>query len=909
MMLNEKISKPVLKKCAIASLLSLASLSASAAETMTYADFYMYDGTGNLLPGSPDTTVAGTVGDGAWSVASTTTFFGSIWTAHSGTTFGPGTYSFDTVQAGSFTGVQVGAGQVGGHILFNWGANSDIDVVNVWNVTVNAVTGVTTYTSTDPIVGGPTSGPDGILGVGMIDGPFLTYHANFNFTFDTPPTAVDDTAAMAIGAGSTNIDVRANDTDYSGATVTGAVTLTTPVAGTAGGGVVLETDNTVTYTPSTTGVDTFGYTVVDGRGVASGETTVTVTVTNAPVAYASDFTTTAGVVKDILIGDTADTTGKGGTGGVIADDGDGDTLQFATIQSPTDLGGTVTVEMTSATNDTLRYTPPANTNTQGSADDTFTITVIDPSSYESNTVTFSVGVDNATPTPAADTGGALPNVAVVIDVLANDSDYEDGAAGTLNEGVNTGAIAILAQGSSGNAVANGDGTVTFTAGAVEEVVTFTYTLTDSDGATSSATNVDVTVSSVGNDLPVAYNSDFTTDAGSAKVILITDNAETTGKGGTGGVIADDLNGHTLSFVSIGAAANGSVAVSTTSTPNDTLTYTPDPGFNGVDTFTFSVNDGIGDSVTSATMTMNVTALRPVANDDTGLTMLLQDVTKNINVVANDTDVEDDATATALVTVTPAAPTNGTAVAVLPADGTIDYTPTAVGVHTFTYTVTDSDALVSAAPATVTITVTAAPETLDVALATDEDVALTTISLPDPLIASDADGDALTFATFDATTTQGGSVTVNLANDTLTYTPAADFNGIDTFTYTVTDGTNTSSSATNTMTVTVAAVDDAMSCPAVNTTTAVDMPVTLTTSDLVGSCADADGAVTLLSYGQPAHGVVTDDGAGNLTYTPVTGFIGADSFDFTATDGAGGDTVFSATVVVSDDPSIHIITGG
>jgi hypothetical protein len=93
--------------------------------------------------------------------------------------------------------VTVGAGQMAAHMLFNWTASSDIDVVNVWNV--NTAFGASIYTST--YVGSPddpdgsatattvysfsSSDPDsnGIKGLGMIDGPFGGFNANFNLTF------------------------------------------------------------------------------------------------------------------------------------------------------------------------------------------------------------------------------------------------------------------------------------------------------------------------------------------------------------------------------------------------------------------------------------------------------------------------------------------------------------------------------------------------------------------------------------------------------------------------------------------------------------------------------------------------------------------------------------------------------
>ncbi|MBW2208846.1 MAG: hypothetical protein JRG79_18235, partial [Deltaproteobacteria bacterium] len=106
------------------------------------ATFTMYDPGGNLVPtgtGGADDTVTGSIGGGTWSVVSTTTFFGANWTAHSGTTFGPGTYNFDTkvpppADGGIYTDVVVGPDQVGGHILFNWSVNPNIDVINVWDV-------------------------------------------------------------------------------------------------------------------------------------------------------------------------------------------------------------------------------------------------------------------------------------------------------------------------------------------------------------------------------------------------------------------------------------------------------------------------------------------------------------------------------------------------------------------------------------------------------------------------------------------------------------------------------------------------------------------------------------------------------------------------------------------------------
>ena len=177
--------------------LAVATVGTAHGAGMTSATFTMLDpGGGNV---GVDTTVTGAIGGGTWSVASTTTFFGLNWTAHGGTLKQPGTYTIATVPPDGtytgpgYTGVVVGPGQVGGHILFDWGTTTNIDVINVWDVSVFG--GVKTYTSKDPTVTGPTANPDGKPGVGMIDGPFPGFNANFDFTVDSCGDGVVDTAA------------------------------------------------------------------------------------------------------------------------------------------------------------------------------------------------------------------------------------------------------------------------------------------------------------------------------------------------------------------------------------------------------------------------------------------------------------------------------------------------------------------------------------------------------------------------------------------------------------------------------------------------------------------------------------------------------------------------------------------
>lgn len=199
-----------MKKSAIASavLVGMGATGVASAATMTSAEFVMFDPAGDLVVNGcagcvngVDVTVTGTIGNGVWSVASTETFFGANWSAKAGTTFGPGTYTITTNPPSGgplYSSVVVAEGQVGGHILFDWGgtnsatgcgvAECNLDVINVWDV--ETVGDVTTYISTDFAVNRANAaqtkstvlGPDGIPGVQIQDtSTFQNFNPNFDF--------------------------------------------------------------------------------------------------------------------------------------------------------------------------------------------------------------------------------------------------------------------------------------------------------------------------------------------------------------------------------------------------------------------------------------------------------------------------------------------------------------------------------------------------------------------------------------------------------------------------------------------------------------------------------------------------------------------------------------------------------
>jgi hypothetical protein len=287
----------------------------------------------------------------------------------------------------------------------------------------------------------------------------------------------------------------------------------------------------------------------------------------------------------------------------------------------------------------------------------------------------------------------------------------------------------------------------------------------------------------------------------------------------------------------------------------------------------------------------------------------EDGAKVIDVLTNDTDGDDDELTVTEVT----QPINGTVT--INDDGTLTYTPKAnfSGADTFTYTVSDSESrwhihglagLLGGlfggdgghtATGTVNVTVTAvndAPVAVDDTADTPEDAAVTINVLAND---SDIDGDALTVASGDP------RVVVN-ADNTITFTPAANSTGTQTFTYTVSDSKGGADDGA--VTVTVSAVNDAPMANTDSYTTAEDTALTIHAPGVLGNDTDVDGDDLSVSViGIPAHGGVTVNADGSFTYTPTMDYNGDDEFSYTVTDGSltSSTTVKITVTPVNDAP--------
>ena len=182
---------------------------------------------------------------------------------------------------------------------------------------------------------------------------------------------------------------------------------------------------------------------------------------------------------------------------------------------------------------------------------------------------------------------------------------------------------------------------------------------------------------------------------------------------------------------------------------------------------------------------------------------------------------------------------------------------------------------------------------------NEDVTLT-IDAANGVLGNDTDidGDNLTSVLVDAPS--NGNLTLN-TDGSFEYVPNANFNGTDSFTYQANDGELNSEPATVTITVnsvndTPEAVEDQYS---VNEN---DTLIIEAADGVLGNDTDIDGDnLTVVSNTEPSNGTLNIDSDGGFIYTPFVDFSGEDSFEYTISDGNGGTSTATVTIIVKEPP--------
>ena len=658
----------------------------------------------------------------------------------------------------------------------------------------------------------------------------------FEMPVQTAPVSVDDTFTVEEDAllWPPVPGVLANDTDINGDSL-----LAFPSSTTSDGALALFPNGSFVYQPDPDwfGTDTFNYVASDGTSLSAPATvTITVTPVNDPPVAVEDTATCAE--------DTSATVN------VLDNDYDieGDTLTASLTVEPSN--GDVTLD----TSGTAVYTPDPDYN----GVDMFWYVAFDGQDYsDPATVTVTVTPVNDPPVASDVATSCAEDTSATVNVLDNDYDADgDSLTASLTVNPSNGAVTL-----------DTSGTAIYTPNPNWfGIDTFNYMAYDGQAYSNQAT-VTVTVTPV-NDPPVA--SDVTTSC--AEDTFAIENVLD---------YVTDIENDPLTAEKVTDPSNGTATVA----PSGEMTYTPDPDWFGIDSFTYRAHDG-EDYSNVATVTITVTWVNdpPVASDET--TMCAEDTSATVDVLANATDVDGIFPLTAEM-VTGAA--NGTVT--VPADGMAVYTPDPdwFGTDTFTYRAYDSMDYSNVAVVTVVVTpVNDAPVSVEDTYTVEEDGML--IVPASGVLGNDTDieNDPLTA---DLVSGVSSGTLVFSEQGSLVYTPNADFYGTDIFFYRAYDGDLYSQNAT--VTITVTPVNDV---PVSADDTATCAEDTFATFNVLDNDFDADpmDILTAQVWSSPDHGTVTVAPSGEATYTPDPDWHGNDTFVYRAYDG----TVYSALALVS-----------
>jgi uncharacterized repeat protein (TIGR01451 family) len=655
--------------------------------------------------------------------------------------------------------------------------------------------------------------------------------------------------------------VLANDSDPEGNALT-VILVNFPTNGL----LLLGFNGRFIYTPSSNyhGADSFTYRASDGT-TNSGIATVTITVVpvnDPPVALNDQYST----VEDRVLIVPAP--------GVLGNDSDPDGDALTAIISSNPAHGTVTLNAEGS----FIYSP--NTNYTGV--DSFTYRASDGVT-NSGLATVSITVTGANDAPLArDDQYTVPEDTVLQvslpGVLANDSD-PDGDVLTAN-------VASLP--ASGQLTLNLDGGFAYTP-KTNFSGTDSFTYRASDGITNSElATVTITVTGA-NDSPVAQGDDYS--MAEDTVLMVS----------APGVLGNDSDPDSDALITIlsSGPAHGTLALNA----DGGFTYTPSTNYSGVDSFTYRASDGLASSEL-ATVTITVLAANdpPVAQGDNY--SMPEDTILIIaapGVLGNDSDPDGNALTSMLAT----APAHGALT--FNADGSFTYTPETnfFGVDSFTYRA--NDGMTNSDIATVTITVLGTndpPVAQDDQYTTPEDTVVL-VTAPGVLLNdSDPDGDLVT-AVF-ATAPANGLLTL-ISNGGFSYTPNANFNGLDTFTYRANDGALDSGLATVTIRVTpVNNPPDTNNWTGSSFVGFEDAVLNVVSPGVLAGIVDVDGdLLTVIPVAATTNGALNLNPDGSFSYVPNTNFNGADSFQFRVSDGTTNSGVLTASITVlpvNDVPS-------
>jgi hypothetical protein len=789
-------------------------------------------------------------------------------------------------------------------------------------------------------------------------------YKNYKVTKTITVLAVDDVSTVNQNSSNNVINVLINDNfGADGPSTTHPLTFTngSKTSGSANGGLIsIENNNTpnnlnddvIFYTPPTDffGEDSFFYIITDSRGFASkAEVKITVLeIINAnsqPIAVNDEITINAGSLNvsiDVLLNDNI------GIHGYI---NGGLTMPNGTLNSASNNGSAIKIDINNTIftdDDKIIYTPK----TGFIGLDSFKYTITNSKGFASTaTVSITIVSVNNLPTATNDSATTTKNNPVIIDVLLNDNFGTDGPAtnpffvNSPNQmsGITavSGIFVIFDNNTPLNKFDDKIGYVPPTDFVGQD--SFQYTITDANGDESTAT-VFITINSVVivNGFPTATNDIANVNQNSYDNTI---NVSANDNYGTDGKSAS----HPLTFKnggSFNASTNGGLLrIGDNGTPNnildDVILYTPKKDFNGTDSFEYVITDRTGDASTATvTITVNASATisKPTALDDMVI-VNINSINNVINVLTNDTFGLDGAIANGLTMpngTLKSASANGGEIFIdtnatnNPTDDIIIYSPKTgfFGNDFFEYVITDASGDASKAKVYITIN-----NISNVPIATNDfkKIAKNSSNNNINILVNDTFGldGAAGISLSQALSNAGGTISINdnntllnFTDDTVVYSPVANYIGNDFFTYTIQDSTGDISTATVTISVQEFVPENpvpvAISDVITVNTNSLNNSINVLNNDTFG----ANGPSTthpltfsngsLLSASNKGGAIrVSDNGTQNnflddkILFTPKTDFTGTDTFNYVITDSKGLAATATVTITVNSSVIVNL----
>ncbi len=595
----------------------------------------------------------------------------------------------------------------------------------------------------------------------------------------------------------------------------------------------------------------YTYNVVDGNGGSVAQSaTITINGVNDAAVAVNDNATTA---EDTPV-----------TINVLANDSDPDTSDTLSIDSFTNgTHGTV-----SQSGNNLVYTPALNYN----GSDSFTYTLVDGGTATVN-ITVNAANDAPTVTGPVTSTKTEDDSSYSLNLLTGASDLDGdtlSVSGLALQSGNTAGVTV-----SGNSLSINPAAYNYLALGQQAVIVYTYNVVDGNGG-SVAQSATITINGV-NDAAVAVNDNATT----AEDTPVTIN-----------VLANDSDPDTSDTLSIDSFTNGTHG--TVSQSGNNLVYTPALNYNGSDSFTYTLVDG---GTATVNITVNAANDAPTVTGPVTSTKTEDDSSYSLNLLTGASDLDGDT-----LSVSGLALQSGNTAGVTVSGNSLSINPAAYNylalgqqaVIVYTYNVVDGNGGSVAQSATITINgVNDAAVAVNDNATTAEDTPVTI-----NVLANDSDPDTSDTLSIDSFT-NGTHGTVSQSGNNLVYTPALNYNGSDSFTYTLVDG------GTATVNITVNAANDAptVTGPVTSTKTEDDSSYSL---NLLTGASDIDGdtlSVSGLALQSGNTAGVTVSG-NSLSINPAAynylalGQQAVIVYTYNVVDGNGGSVAQSATITIN-----------